>query len=251
MLERHAADLTAIIQRERGQFRASNRTIEHAIVRFPELDFLHLIRGNGLARIGDFHGARRAYEAFHPLGNRPESWYRGGDARTFAWHHALLADALADHADLGTLSALSDSIERVGARSYYGRDWLLHHHVRGLIAQRTGDLKRAEQEFRKSRWVVASGWTRTVLELAKVQLACARLDDAIATLREAYAVHPDAMGRYLPRTEVDFWMAVAFRRAGQADSATVYANYARRAWANADPEVRAMLHQIEPSRERP
>lgn len=250
-LERHAADLTAIIQRERGQFRKSNRTIERAIATFPELDFLRLIRANGLARIGDHDAARRIYEDLHPLGSPPESWYRGGDARTFAWHHALLADALAEHADLGTLSALADSIERVGARSYYGRDWLLHHHVRGLIAQRTGDLERAEQEFRKSRWVVAGGWNRTVLELAKVQLACGRPDHAIVTLREAYAVHPDAMGRYLPRTEIDFWMAVAFQRAGQADSASVYANYARRAWANADPEVRAILGQVEPSRKGP
>ena len=249
-LERHAADLAVMIQRERGQFRASNTTIERAIVRFPELDFLELIRANGLARIGDFRGARRVYEAFHPLGT-PESWYQGGNARTFAWHHALLADALAEHADLGTLSALADSIERVGARSYYGRDWLLHHHVRGLIAQRTGDMQRAELEFRKSRWVAAGGWTRSVLELAKVQLTCGRPDDAIVMLREAYAVHPDAMGRYLPRTEVDFWMAIAFRGAGQPDSASVYANHARRAWANADPEVRAMLDRIEPSDENP
>jgi hypothetical protein len=170
-LERHAADLRAIVERERGQFRASNRTIEHAITTFPELSFLALIRGNGLARIGEYEGARRAYEAFHPLGSPPDSAFRGGDARTFAWHDALLADAFADHADVATLSALADSIERIGARSCYGRDWLLHHHVRGLIAVRTGDLPRAEREFQKSRWVNAGGWTRTVLELAKVQLA--------------------------------------------------------------------------------
>ena len=237
-LARHAADLTAIVQRERGQFRAANRTIERAVVEFPELDFLELIRGNGLARIGDYEGARRVYEALHPLGNVPESFFKGGHARTFAWHHALLADALQEHADVQTLSALADSIERVGARSYYGRDWVLHHHVRGLIAARTGDLALAERELQQARWVAANGWTRTVLELAKVQLARGRPHDAIGTLREAYAGHPDAMGRYLPRTEIDYWMAAAFRRAGQGDSAAVYSGYVSRAWANADPEVR-------------
>jgi len=244
-LERHAADLTAIVQRERGQFRASNRTIERAVVAFPELDFLRLIRANGLARLGDPQGARQTYEAFHPLGNPPESVFRGGDARTFAWHHALLADALAEHADVGALEALADSIERVGARSYYGRDWRLHHHVRGLVAMRTRDLARAERELQQARWVAAGGWTRTVLELAKVKLARGRPLDAVATLRDAYAAHPDAMGRYLPRTEVDFWMAVAFRDAGQADSASTYAAYTRRAWANADPEVKAMAARLD------
>lgn len=244
-LERHAADLTAIVQRERGQFRASNRTIEQAMVEFPELDFLHLVRANGLARIGDYRGARAAYESFHPFGNPPESFFRGGDARTFAWHHALLADALAEHADVATLEALADSIERVGTRSYYGRDWRLHHHVRGIVAMRTGNFARAERELREARWVAANGWTRTVLELAKAQLACGRPTDAIRALREAYAAHPDAMGRYLPRTEIDLWMAVAFRRAGHADSATIYAAYAQRAWANADPEVRALLARLD------
>ena len=140
-----------------------------------------------------------------------------------------------------TLSALADSIERVGARSYYGRDWVLHHHVRGLIAARTGDLARAERELGKARWVAAGGWTRTVLELAKVQLAGGRPLDAVATLRDAYAAHPDAMGRYLPRTEVDFWMAVAFRDAGLADSASTYSRYVDGAWAKADPEGKAMV----------
>jgi len=243
-LQRHAADLQAVVERERGQFRASNRTIERAISTFPDLSFLDLIRANGLARIGDFEGAERTYESFHPLGVA-ESYFRGGDARTFAWHHALLADALAEQADVATLTAIADSIERVAARSYYGRDWRLHHHVRGLVARRSGDLARAEREFREARWVPAGGWTRTVLELAKVQLARGRPVDAIATLREAYAAHPDAMGRYLPRSEIDLWMAVAFRQVGSEDSASVYAGYVRTTWANADPEVTALLARLD------
>jgi len=156
-----------------------------------------------------------------------------------------LADALAEHADLRTLSALADSIERVGTRSSYGRDWRLHHHVRGLIAACSGDMELAERELHQAKRVSAANWTRSVLELAKVQLACSRPLDAVVTLRSAYAAHPVAMGRYLPRTEIDFWMAVAFRHAGQMDSASVYSAFVRRAWASADPDVRAMLTRID------
>ena len=36
-------------------------------------------------------------------------------------------------------------------------------------------------------------------------------------------------------------MALAFRRAGALDSASVYEDYVRRAWSNADPEVKQLL----------
>jgi hypothetical protein len=53
------------------------------------------------------------------------------------------------------------------------------------------------------------------------------------------------MGRYLPRPEIDDWMAVALRRAAKADSASVFAANVNRAWANADPEVKAMLATLD------
>jgi hypothetical protein len=49
------------------------------------------------------------------------------------------------------------------------------------------------------------------------------------------------MGRYVPRSELDLWMVRAFRAAGRADSAAVYEGYVRRAWREADPEVRRQL----------
>jgi len=49
------------------------------------------------------------------------------------------------------------------------------------------------------------------------------------------------MGRYLPRSRLDLLMAVAFERAGERDSAAVYAARVRAAWRSADPEVRRLL----------
>ena len=64
---------------------------------------------------------------------------------------------------------------------------------------------------------------------------------AIASLRTGYATRLDAMGRYVPISELDYWMSLAFAEAGQADSARVYAGYVEQAWRNADPEVRQRL----------
>jgi hypothetical protein len=55
---------------------------------------------------------------------------------------------------------------------------------------------------------------------------------------------PDAMGRYIPRSELDLRMSNAFRAAGMTDSARVYREYVRRAWAHADPEVRRLLVRL-------
>jgi hypothetical protein len=49
------------------------------------------------------------------------------------------------------------------------------------------------------------------------------------------------MGRYQPRSELDLYMAMAFRQTGALDSAAVYEGYVRRAWVKADPEVKELL----------
>jgi hypothetical protein len=61
--------------------------------------------------------------------------------------------------------------------------------------------------------------------------------EAVAALRPGYATRLDAMGRYVPISELDYWMSVAFAQAGQADSARMYAARVEQAWQNADPEV--------------
>ena len=63
-------------------------------------------------------------------------------------------------------------------------------------------------------------------------------------MRTAYATRLDAMGRYAPVSEIDFWMSRMFAEAGEADSARVYAGHVREAWTDPDPEVRRLLGRL-------
>ena len=237
-------DIAGMVARERGQLRAANRIFERVESTSGPTDPMHLLHADDLARLGDFAAARSEFTAFARLGPTDGSLaLSGDDARAFTWPRALEADALAASGDTLLLSAIADSLEQVGPRSYYGRDWTIFHHVRGLIAMQGKRYAEAEREFRAARWGYA-GWTRTVAELAQAQLDQGRARDAIATLRHAYASAPDAMGRYMPRSEVDLRMSNAFRAAGMADSARVYRQYVARAWAHADPEVKRLMVKL-------
>jgi tetratricopeptide (TPR) repeat protein len=239
-LRRIALDVRVMIERERGQLRASNRSIDRAIAADSALSFLELVRGNTLGRLGDYAAAERVYERHvhgpdlrpqHPFPPKPES------ARGFCWEHALLADALAPKGDTLRLLAIADSLERGCARSYFLRDRTLHRHVRGLIHAAGGRHAEAAREFQRTPVTVSESWSRTTVELAKAQLALGRPRDAIATLHIAYATPLDAMGRYVPRSEIDYYMALAFKAAGMRDSSAVYAAHVRHAWRAADAEV--------------
>jgi len=172
----------------------------------------------------------------------------GDVARAYSWLHALEAEAMGGEwpgdapppVDTVHLRLLADSIAEVSARSYYGRDWKLAHHVRGLVALAGRHYADAVTELQAARWG-AVGWTATERALAQAYLGLGRTDSALAVLRAAYGGPLDAMGRYEPRSELDYLMAVAFARAGAEDSARVYEQYVRRAWAGADPEVRRRL----------
>ena len=234
-----ALDARALLERERGEFRRSAQTVDSIVALDSGAGVLRLMQANSLARVREYAKAEAlAKPVAMPVHARGAS--TSDDASAFAWHHALLADAIAPNTDTVRLHAIADSIELVGARSYYARDWRLAHHVRGLIAMRAGEYLRAENEFSASRWGIA-GWTVSVVNQAQAQLELGRPDDALRTLRNAYAGPLDAMGRYQPRSEIDYWMSVAFTRVGEADSARVYAGYVRRAWQNADTEVRQRL----------
>ncbi|MGE0554777.1 MAG: BTAD domain-containing putative transcriptional regulator [Gemmatimonadales bacterium] len=249
-----ALDLSMMLARERGRYRASIATYD-SLERLGERE-LRLVAANGLGRIGEYRRARALYDAPPPVATPPNrAGLRavslvGDIARAFSWQRALEADAIAPSRDTVRLRRIADSLEQLSRLSYYGRDWRLHHHVLGLLLAIEERHEAAASEFKAARWGTLT-WTRPHAEEAKSLLASGRPDEAIDALRVASASHLEAMGRYLPRSELDFLMALAFRQAGRVDSSRVYEAYVRKAWADADPEVRALLGQLGGALSRP
>jgi tetratricopeptide (TPR) repeat protein len=239
-----AFDLRQLLQRERGAFRAANRTIDRLAAASPgSAGFADIMRAANEYSLGEHAKAARRFEApAHVQNPAPYQFpLPAATARAFCWHHALAADAYAPSGDTVWLRAVADTLAAACTRSFYGRDWKLHHHVRGLVAMRGGRWAEAERELELATWAPMEGWSRTTVALAAAQAAQGRHRDAIATLRTAYATRLNAMGRYVPISELDWRMAQLFTSAGERDSARVYAGYARRAWRDADPEVRRLL----------
>lgn len=251
-----AAEMHALLLREHGQLEAAAHVLDGALARFPDdSSWLLLLQGENRAGLGDATGARRAFAAAvpptpHARGDNPESRYPADWARTFTWPRTLMADAMWQAGDRDTvrLSALADSIQAIGAQSYYARDWRLYHHVRGLIAMAGRRWPEAESELSQARWG-RSGWARTLVELAHAQLAQGHTASAISTLRDAYSVQMAAMGLYVPRSELDFEMARAFAAAGMRDSARVYTAHVDSAWRSGDPHSRRRLSELSEPRQ--
>jgi tetratricopeptide (TPR) repeat protein len=241
-----AADLRSILERERGRIRASMQVIDRMAAELREtMGFADMIRADNQRLLGDYRGAARRFEAAtHGPSDPLPLPVPAAAARAYCWHHALAADALAPTGDTIALRAIADTLQKGCSRSYYGRDWRLYHHVRGLIAMHGRRYAEAEREFEQAVWVPVGGWTRTTVELAEAQAALGRPLDAIFTLRIGYATRLDAMGRYVPISEFDYRMARIFAQAGQQDSARVYAAYVRSAWRDADPEIRRLLDRL-------
>ncbi|HEX7938222.1 MAG TPA: hypothetical protein VF483_04470, partial [Gemmatimonadaceae bacterium] len=129
--------------------------------------------------------------------------------------------------------------QRLGARSFFGRDPLLHHYVRGLLWLARGDTARAADSFRAAIWSWSDGYTRANYELAKALLALRRPREAIYPLQAALRGDLQSSNLYLTRTEVHAVLARAFEASGMRDSAAAHRDRAERAWASAEPDLPA------------
>lgn len=238
-----AADIGALSLRERGTYAAAETSMDRSLRLRPEIGTgLTFLRADNLIRMGrPQDGAAKLAEiiglqAGHPLD--------GGEARAEAWHWALKAAALFAANDTLALAAIADSIDRVAQRSYYGRDWGLPGAVRGMIASTAGRWPEAVADFQGSRWGI-SGWNEVNVWLARAYLAEHHADSAVTVLRQAYAAPLDAMGRYQPRSEIDYELARAFLAAGRQDSAAAYVTRLKDAWSDADPGPKERLAELE------
>ncbi|HUF70734.1 MAG TPA: BTAD domain-containing putative transcriptional regulator [Longimicrobiales bacterium] len=162
-------------------------------------------------------------------------------SRDQAWLLTLRASALAAAGDTASLHRLADTIQTIGARSSYGRDARLHHHVRGMLARARGDLPAAEAELRAAIFSTTGGYTRTNLELARVHIARGNAAQAIPLLQAALRGPLDAAALYATRTEVHEELARAFDAAGRADSAASHYRSVITAWKHADRPLAARI----------
>src|SRR4029450_13885002 len=154
-LRASAYDLRVLLLREHGELRASNAALDRAESDMPNAGVQTvLVRGNNLGRLGDYAGAALIYErsAHGPRLETREFPPAGTAARGFCWHHALLADAIAPSGDTVRLRGLADTLAVGCAKSFFGRDRRLHHHVRGLLAMVQGRWFDAAEELKQARW---------------------------------------------------------------------------------------------------
>jgi tetratricopeptide (TPR) repeat protein len=166
-------------------------------------------------------------------------------ARSRAWILTLKASALAMARDTTTLARLADSVQTIGARSGYGRDPRLHHHVRGLLFLARGDPQSAERAFRLAIYSTTAGYTRTNLELARVLVSLDRPAEAIPLLETALRAPLDASGLYVTQSEIQEALGGAHEAAGDRDSAGVYYRKALASWNRADPLFRPRVHALQ------
>jgi DNA-binding SARP family transcriptional activator/predicted Zn-dependent protease len=236
------ADLRSLAAREHGRYRESAEILKRSVPGSSANGFINLVLADDMRWLGDYAGASKRYDSYaHPAGEHFSLPVPSPSARAWCWMHALAAEAYVPTRDTVGLRIKADTLEAGCGRSFYSRDWRLFHYVRGEIAAYGHRYAEAEREFTQAVYSKTEGWTPITVALANAQSAQGRPRDAIATLRTAYATRLDAMGRYVPISQLDYHMARTFARAGQADSARVYAAYVRTAWRDADPEIKKQL----------
>ncbi|MGH7443308.1 MAG: tetratricopeptide repeat protein, partial [Longimicrobiales bacterium] len=231
-------DALAVVEKERldpGGSRA-----------FPPMDLLT----EAIVRFerGDFTHAAALFDSLAAL--VPHEGFDAGWSRNVAWNLTHAANAYASAGRLDLLGSLADRVQTVGAGSGYGRDPRLHHHVRGLLAAARGDHETAITEFRAAVYSIASGYTRTNVELARSLLAVGRPAEAVAVLEPPVRNGGlDAMMFYTTRTELHALLGEALLGAGQPERARIHIDQALHGWQNADATFTERVARLRALRE--
>lgn len=178
-------------------------------------------------------------EAPDPVLGRPaqhRGWYL---TRHRVWYLTHAASAYAAAGDTGRVARLADSLQALGARSAYGRDRRLHHHLRGLLLVARGRQEEAAAAFGRAIHSPTLGFTRTNLELGRVLLALGRPREAAAILAPALRGDLQASNLYVTHAELHEALAEAYEAAGEPDSARAHFAWVANAWRAADAPFRA------------
>ena len=153
--------------------------------------------------------------------------------RIWSWVH--MSSALASLGDTTMLHRIADSMQVLGPGSGLWRDWKLHHHVRGLLAQARRDSAEAARQFALAISSPNFGYTRSNYELAGALVSLGRPREAVATLQAALRGAVDGSNLYITRTELHERLARAWEAGGGRDSAAAHYALVARHWDRADP----------------
>jgi DNA-binding SARP family transcriptional activator/tetratricopeptide (TPR) repeat protein len=149
--------------------------------------------------------------------------------RLRAWYGTLAADAWVAAGDTSDLARRIREVEAWGSQSAYGRDRVLHHHLRGLQLEARGDLDGARRAFEAARWSPTGTYARTNLALVDVLLRLGRAYDALRVLEQASHGGLESVHLYGTRRDIHRRFAQAYRAAGRPDSAVVHERWLARA----------------------
>lgn len=231
----------AISQRYQGRLNDALATT----VRMRRLDpnsFPSLLEGQVLFEMGRYGDAVAVFDKHVTFSQTyaPPGWR----ARNMTWTLTHKSAALAAAGDIAPLEEIADSMQVLGMQSGYGRDRLLHHHVRGLILAARGRKEEAVAEFRRAIWSPVAGYTRTNFELGRLLIELGRPREAVPLLNAALHGGLESTNLYVTHTELRALLSRAYAATNQPDSAAVHARWVQRATVAADPAVRAHIDRL-------
>lgn len=233
-----ALELLATSRRNQGRFRAALATArEYRAANAEDIFANAYLEAQVLFELGRYAESGALFDSIarYVYPGDPSPGHR---ARTAAWNFTHVAEAVAAMGNADSLRRLEDTVRLLGTRSTFGRDALLHLHVRGLRHQLEGRNEEAIAAFRNATYSPGTGYTRTNLALGRLYLEIGQPDSAIQVLTPVLRGAITASGTYATQTEFRELLARAFDAAGHPDSArSQYARVAA-AWRDGDAEWR-------------
>lgn len=239
---------TTILLRERGQLRAAIESARRARVMATRDEGADVGLGVAVLEAQSLQEAGRWREAaalFDTIANAPASALErslppgnGVTARRVTWALTHRAAAVAVGGDTIALRTLADTIRTLGARSAFGRDQRLHHHLLGELLVARGDTTSAINELLQSIYSRTGGYTRTNLVLGRLLVARGRASEAVTLLEAALRGALDGSAMYTTRSELHEALGDALLAAGRAAEARPHYALVADAWREAETPYR-------------
>lgn len=157
------------------------------------------------------------------------------------WILTELAGTLAEVQDTIRLKIIADTMDALAPLCGGRRDRRLPHYVHGLLesARRRDSL--ALEEFVAASTFGADPYGPPLVERARILTQGDRAGDAVSLLRQVLS---GTFHFYLAHSDLHAELAVAWMRAGNADSARAHLAELDREWATADAPVRSRLSRL-------